>query len=69
MKLKTSFFDKTVLKKDLTRFFPLWTLYLIGGLLVMHVLSGFYDVYYNGRAYSMARDLSDKRNLSPKEGV
>ena len=58
MKLRTSFFDKTVLKKDLTRFFPLWALYLIGGLLVMHVLSGFYDVYYDGRSYSMARDLN-----------
>ena len=58
MKLKTSFFDKTILKKDLTRFFPLWVLYLIGGLLTMHVLSGFYDVYYYGRDYSMARDLN-----------
>ena len=58
MKLKTSFFDKTVLKKDLTRFFPLWTLYLIGGLLIMHVLSGFYNSYYARATYSMARDLN-----------
>ena len=59
MKLRTSSFNKTVLKKDLTRFFPLWALYLIGGLLVMHVLSGFYDGYYNSRTYSIARDLND----------
>ena len=58
MKSRTSFFDKTVLKKDLTRFFPLWALYLIGGLLIMHVLSGFYGNYYNHRGYSIARDLN-----------
>ena len=58
MKSRTSFFDKTVLKKDLTRFFPLWALYLIGGLLIMHVTSGFYDEYYSNRAYSIARDLN-----------
>lgn len=58
MKSRTSFFDKTVLKKDLTRFFPLWALYLIGGLLIMHVLSGFYGSYFNDRAYSAARDLN-----------
>ena len=34
MKLKTSFFDSAVLKKDLIRFWPAWGLYLIGGLLI-----------------------------------
>ena len=34
MKLKTSFFDFAVLKKDLIRFWPAWGLYLIGGLLI-----------------------------------
>ena len=34
MKLRTSFFDRTVLKKDITRFAPLWALYLIGGLMI-----------------------------------
>lgn len=58
MKSRTSFFDKTVLKKDLTRFFPLWALYLIGGLLIMHILSGFYDSYFPNRAYAAARDLN-----------
>ena len=33
MKLRTSFFDATVFKKDITRFALLWALYLIGGLL------------------------------------
>ncbi len=59
MKSRTSFFDKTVLKKDLTRFFPLWALYLIGGLLIMHILSGFYSSYYSNRGYSIARDLNN----------
>lgn len=58
MKSRTSFFDKTVLKKDLLRFSPLWALYLIGGLLIMHILSGFYGNYYHNRAYSIARDLN-----------
>ena len=35
MKLRTLFFDKTVLRKDITRFAPLWAIYFIGGLLVM----------------------------------
>ena len=59
MKSRTSFFDKTVLKKDLTRFSPLWVLYLIGGLLIMHILSGFYGTYFSDRAYSAANDLND----------
>ena len=35
MKSRTSFFNVTVFKKDITRFFPLWALYLIGGCLIM----------------------------------
>ncbi len=35
MKLKTSFFDKTVFRKDILRFAPLWALYFIGGMMVM----------------------------------
>ena len=27
MKLKTSFFDKTILRKNITRFAPLWGIY------------------------------------------
>ena len=35
MKSRISFFEKAVLRKDITRFAPLWIIYLIGGLLVM----------------------------------
>ena len=35
MKLRTSFFDKTVFRKDITRFAPLWAIYFIGGMMVM----------------------------------
>ena len=59
MKLKTSFFDKTVLRKDLTRFSPLWALYLIGGLLFMHLVSGFLGSYYSGREHSIATTLNE----------
>ena len=34
MKSRTSFFNSTALRKDITRFAPVWALYLIGGLLV-----------------------------------
>ena len=37
MKSRISFFDKTVIRKDLTRFLPLWLVYFIGGTLVMLV--------------------------------
>ena len=40
MKLKTSFFNPTVLKKDITRFAPLWGIYFIGGLMVMLTVTG-----------------------------
>ena len=35
MKLRTSYFNGTVLKKDITRFAPSWALYLTGMLLIM----------------------------------
>ena len=54
MKSRTSFFDKTVLKKDITRFAPLWGLYLIGGLLV--VLSFYTNS--SGWTYYRAQDLN-----------
>lgn len=41
MKCKTSFCDPTVLKKDLTRFFPAWLIYLIGGLLLSSLSASF----------------------------
>ena len=39
MKLRTSFFNATVLKKDITRFAPAWGLYLTAMLLLMLTLS------------------------------
>lgn len=39
MKSKTSFCDLTVLKKDITRFLPVWVIYLIGGLLLSTAFS------------------------------
>ena len=38
MKLKTSFFNKTVLKKDITRFAPLWGLYTVFMLMYLFLL-------------------------------
>jgi len=35
MKSVTSFFDKNTLRKDITRYLPVWLVYLIGGILVM----------------------------------
>lgn len=34
MKSRTSFFNPTALRKDITRFAPVWAIYLIGGLLI-----------------------------------
>ena len=34
MKLRTSFFNPAVLRKDITRFAPLWGLYFVGMLLL-----------------------------------
>ena len=46
MKLKTSSFNTTVFKKDITRFAPLWGVYLIFMLLVMIGISGDRFAYY-----------------------
>lgn len=45
MKSRTSFFNLTALRKDITRFAPVWAIYLIGGALVgLTTLSG--SAYY-----------------------
>ena len=49
MKSRTLCFDITVLKKDITRFFPAWAIYLIGGLLVTALLQA--------NSYSMANTV------------
>ena len=53
MKLRTLSFNKTVFKKDITRFAPLWAIYFIGGMLVM--LSLFAG---NQTASANAKDLA-----------
>ena len=50
MKLRTSFCNGTVLKKDITRFAPLWAVYLAGGLLVMLTGISGYSGMEAGRA-------------------
>lgn len=58
MKLRTSFFDKTVLQKDITRFAPLWAIYFIGGLLIMlnvadsTIDNGYYAANHVGQTIS-----------------
>ena len=37
MKSRTSFFNPTVFKKDLTRFAPTWALYTVGLFMMMAV--------------------------------
>ena len=46
MKSRTSSFNTTVFKKDITRFAPLWGVYLIFMLLVMIGISGERFAYY-----------------------
>jgi len=46
MKLRTSFFDKTVFRKDRLRFAPLWALYFIGGMMVMLTVSDSHTPHY-----------------------
>ena len=55
MKLRTSFFNPTVFKKDLTRFAPTWVLYTVGLFMMMAVCM---DAPYNYRqAESLASTL------------
>lgn len=55
MKSRISFFDKAVLRKDITRFAPLWAIYLIGGLLVM--LTGLADLSPTSAANDLASTI------------
>ena len=55
MKLRTSFFNLTVLRKDITRFAPAWGLYLTGMLLLMLTL--FPDTGYN-QSYTVGMTIS-----------
>jgi len=55
MKRNNAYFDLTVLKKDMTRFLPLWGIYLVGGLLVM--LTALSNQEYSRAAYSLAQTI------------
>lgn len=52
MKLKTSYFNSTVLRKDLSRFAPVWGLYTLGLFLIM-------STFYNYRPDRMASNLAE----------
>ena len=52
MKLRTSFFNPTVFKKDLTRFAPTWALYTVGLFMMLAVCM---DATYN---YSQAENMA-----------
>lgn len=49
MKSRISFFDKTVFRKDVTRFAPLWAICLIGGLLLLLTSLADMSAQYVGR--------------------
>lgn len=51
MKSRTSFSKLTTFKKDLTRFAPVWALYLIGMLLVLFEQGGYYSYDRFARNY------------------
>ena len=71
MKLRTSFFEKTVLRKDITRFAPLWAIYFIGGLLVMLNVAdstganGYYAANNVGATIVKAAGLKDYSAYGP----
>ena len=59
MKSKISSFNFAPIKKNITRFAPLWVLYLIGGTLVMLLISSGQEPGY------LARDLDDTLFVFP----
>ena len=58
MKLRTSFFDRTAFRKDVTRFAPSWGLYSVGLLLIFTVLMAEEPGYY--RANSLVNVMNEK---------
>jgi len=54
MKSRTSFFDGAVLKKNITRFAPVWVLYLVFLLMIMGIMARDTGVWY---ASNMAESL------------
>lgn len=58
MKSRTSFFNATAFRKDITRFLPVWLLYLIGGLLIgLDSMAG-YSRGEGYQAYDLARSMA-----------
>jgi len=63
MKLKTSFFDKTVFRKDIRRYAPLWGLYFIGGMMVMLTVTDSVFVRYSADYVGQTIGLLSVANL------
>lgn len=58
MKSRTSFFNATVLRKDITRFLPVWLIYLIGSLLIgLNNISATPDNYFGWGAKELAESI------------
>ena len=51
MKSRTSFFNLTVFRKDITRFAPAWGLYLVGMLMLVPSFAGGFGYSMGGIAY------------------
>lgn len=58
MKSRTSFFNVTALRKDITRFAPVWALYLIGGLLVGLSTFSAWDAAHGYGAHELAETIA-----------
>jgi len=56
MKLRISYFNRFVLRKDLSRFAPVWGLYTLGLFLIM-------SAFYNARPDRMASTLSETMSI------
>ena len=64
MKLKTSFFNWTVFKKDIVRYFPAWLVYCIAGLLLSRgSLFGLQENYYTARQLAESTGFMSIINL------
>ena len=64
MKLKTSFFNWTVFKKDIVRYFPAWLVYCIAGLLLSRgSLFGLQENYHTARQLAESTGFMSIINL------
>ena len=59
MKSRTSFFNPVVLRKDITRFLPVWLIYLIGSLLIgVNNISGIYSQGTGEAAWELVQSIT-----------